>query len=932
MSEVPSNLIPTTITQLPVAPVASEDSLLLIVYEGNNYQIRAGDLLSVAGVPTTRQVIAGTSLTGGGQLSSNVTLSVAPGGIGTAQLASSGVTPGTYGDSTNIPVFTVDSTGRVMAATTVAATISGYVPVTREIIAGTGLTGGGPLNTDVTLAADLSNSTPLSVDNAGSAGVATDIARSDHQHPAIDLSDDNQVDNILGLDHGGTARSLVANAGAIIWSGADGLYVGPVGGAGQILQSNGTNAYIWVNQSTLNVGQADNLNGGAANRIAYQTDVDVTDFLVAPTVSDTFLKWNGSSLVWATVAGAGTVTSVNASGGTTGMSFTGGPVTSSGTLVLTGVLNVANGGTGAASLTGYVKGNGTSAMTAVATIPNTDITGLGTMSTQDASAVAVTGGTIDNTAIGGTTPAAGAFTSVTMTSGTVSTPPSTGNDIVNKDYADAIATGINFHPACNYATNAALGTYVYNNGASGVGATITKSAPYATLAIDGYTFVAPGDIGKRVLVKNEPSVGGFNAYNGVYTVTDVGSGATPWVLTRATDYDSSGTGQNEIDAGDLVLVLSGATNANTSWVQQTPLPIVVGTTGITFVQFAAPLVYTAGTGLNESPSYTFNIANTTVSSGNYGSASSVPTFSVNAQGQLTAASNTSIAINGNQITSGTVGSSYISGSYTGITGVGTLTTGTWNATTIDAAYGGTGLTSYATGDIPYASGTTTISKLALGASGYVMVAGAAAPEYVAPSTLSVGSASTATTATNLASGATGSLPYQSSAGTTTFLAAGTNGYILTLAGGVPTWAAAPASGVTSFSAGSTGLTPSTGTTGAVTLAGTLDAGYGGTGLASYTTGDLIYATGATALSKLAIGTTNYVLTSSGTVPQYVAQSTLAVGSATTATNVAGGVAGNVHYQSGVGTTAFVTNGTAGQVLISNGSSAPTWGNVAGGTF
>jgi hypothetical protein len=57
-------------------------------------------------------------------------------------------------------------------------------------------------------------------------------------------------------------------------------------------------------------------------------------------------------------------------------------------------ITVPYGGTGAVTLTGYVKGNGTSAMTASATIPNTDITGLGTMSTQNASAVAITGGTI----------------------------------------------------------------------------------------------------------------------------------------------------------------------------------------------------------------------------------------------------------------------------------------------------------------------------------------------------------------------------------------------------------------------------------------------------------------------------------------------------------------------------------------------------------
>jgi len=123
MSDVPSNLIPTRITQLPTAPVADENSLMMIVYQGNNYQIRVGDLLNVAGVPLSRQVIAGTGLTGGGALSSNVTLSVAVGGIGGTQLNSTGVTPGVYGNSTNIPVFTVDTNGRVSAATTIQAAV-----------------------------------------------------------------------------------------------------------------------------------------------------------------------------------------------------------------------------------------------------------------------------------------------------------------------------------------------------------------------------------------------------------------------------------------------------------------------------------------------------------------------------------------------------------------------------------------------------------------------------------------------------------------------------------------------------------------------------------------------------------------------------------------------------------------------------------------
>jgi len=166
----------------------------------------------------------------------------------------------------------------------------------------------------------------------------------------------------------------------------------------------------------------------------------------------------------------------------------------------------------------------------------------------------------------------------------------------------------------------------------------------------------------------------------------------------------------------------------------------------------------------------------------------VPVTTYNAQGQATGVTDTSIAINGNQITSGTVGSSYISGSYTGITGVGTLTAGTWNANTIGVGYGGTGLTSYTTGDLIYASGTSTLSSLGVG----------------------------------------------------------TNGYILTVNSGLPSWQPAPATGVTSFQTSLSGLTPSTGTTGAVTLAGTLGVASGGTGVTTLT--GLAYGNGTSAFT------------------------------------------------------------------------------------
>jgi hypothetical protein len=120
---------------------------------------------------------------------------------------------------------------------------------------------------------------------------------------------------------------------------------------------------------------------------------------------------------WQYLAGTGTVTSVNGSGGTTGLTLTGGPITLTGTLTLGGTLIVANGGTGAVTLTGYVKGSGTSAMTASATIPSTDITGLGTMSTQAASAVAITGGSINGTSLGATTAGSAKVTTLDIASG-----------------------------------------------------------------------------------------------------------------------------------------------------------------------------------------------------------------------------------------------------------------------------------------------------------------------------------------------------------------------------------------------------------------------------------------------------------------------------------------------------------------------------------
>ena len=341
MTNVPSNLIPTRVTQLPIAPVADANSLMMIVYQGNNYQIRVGDLLSVAGVPNTTQVIAGTGMTGGGQLTGNVTLSIANGGVGTTQLASSGVTPGTYGTATDIPVFTVDSTGRVMAATSIPATISGYVPTTTQVIAGSGLSGGGALSANVTLTANLSSATPQSGFQTGSAGSSTNISRADHKHPAVNLALDDEVDGILGLNSGGTAKSLVAAAGAIVWSGADGLYIGPVGLSGQVLVSGGAGAPTW-GSALLVVDQAANVvyagpTAGPAAPTSFRSLVNA-DLPASGVTANTY--GSSSAIPVITVNAKGVITSATTAGFTsvtsvaTGTGLTGGPITSTGTISL----------------------------------------------------------------------------------------------------------------------------------------------------------------------------------------------------------------------------------------------------------------------------------------------------------------------------------------------------------------------------------------------------------------------------------------------------------------------------------------------------------------------------------------------------------------------------------------------------------------------
>ena len=322
--DVPSNLIPSRVTQLPIAPVASADGLLLFTYQGVSYQVRAGDLLQVAGVPTSRQVIAGTSLTGGGSLANNVTLSVANGGIGTTQLAASGVTAGAYGNAGSIPVITVDATGRVTAVNSVAVSVAGYVPISRQIIAGAGLEGGGNLNANVTLTADFEDTAPLTGTTNGSAGTLNELSRGDHRHPPVDLNNQNQIDGTLPIDQGGTGRANTSVPGGIAYGGGGTIALSGAGNAGQVLVSGGTGTPVWGSALIIS-DQAANLvyagpTSGAAAATGFRSIVNA-DLPASGVTAGTY--GSSSALPIVTVDAKGVITGVTTASFQNGLSYQG---------------------------------------------------------------------------------------------------------------------------------------------------------------------------------------------------------------------------------------------------------------------------------------------------------------------------------------------------------------------------------------------------------------------------------------------------------------------------------------------------------------------------------------------------------------------------------------------------------------------------------
>lgn len=159
--------------------------------------------------------------------------------------------------------------------------------------------------------------------------------------------------------------------------------------------------------------------------------------------------------------------------------------------------------------------------------------------------------------------------------------PVNPGDAANKAYVDATEQGLQPKVACRVATTGALPAHAFGSNI------MLADANGALPAIDGVAL----QVGDRVLVKDEGS--GTHLENGVYTVTAVGDASNKWSFSRAGDADTSG----EVTTGMYVLISEGTTWKGSGWFLQTPAPITLNTTALTFVQFSAAGAFTAGRGL-----------------------------------------------------------------------------------------------------------------------------------------------------------------------------------------------------------------------------------------------------------------------------------------------------------------------------------------------
>ena len=296
---------------------------------------------------------------------------------------------------------------------------------------------------------------------------------------------------------------------------------------------------------------ATNLSGGNTGDIVYQSATNTTAFL-PPTDNTNVLVSGPTSPSWTNTP---TLSGIN---------FSNIPNTA---LNGNGIITL---GTSSVSL-----GNSTPILSGMTSISSTNFYGSLT-------------GNVTGTSTGNLLLSGGTLTGPLM----LSADPTMPLGAATKQYVDAISSGLFIHSSALVATTIPL-TATYNNGISGVGATLTNNAILGPLLIDNYT----PQLNDRVLVKDQSN----KIENGIYYVTTVGDSTTPWTLTRSTDADSSIP--NNFAPGSFVFITVGTVNTNTGWVEtglgtNSNKKINVGIDQIIFTQFSGAGAYLPGTGLS----------------------------------------------------------------------------------------------------------------------------------------------------------------------------------------------------------------------------------------------------------------------------------------------------------------------------------------------
>lgn len=598
------------------------------------------------------------------------------------------------------------------------------------------------------------------------------------------------------------------------------------------------------------------------------------------------MRWNTTSTQMEYYSGSawsnfgGSVTSVNASGGTTGLTFSGGPITTSGTLTLSGTLSVSNGGTGATTLTqnGVLYGNGTGAVGSTSagttgqvliattgsapswgtlsgvsvTSFQTSLSGL-TPSTSTTGAITLAG-TLGATSGGtGTTTAptagqllvgqtGGTYVPFTVTSGTgISTTTGSGTFQINNTgvTSNIAGTGISVSGATgavtitNTGVTSLTGTANQVNVSASTGA-VTLSLPQNIATSSSPTFAS-------VTISNAPSAGTDAATKNYVDAAIAGlswkqavRAATTTAGTLATSFANGSVIDGvTLATGDRILIKNQATQTeNGIYIVQASGAPVRSSDADTGAELVGASVYVDQGTANADTGWT----QTTAAPITIGS-SNIVWAQFSGSGSYTAG--TGLTLTGNQFSLTSPVSATLGGSGT----TSAPSAGQFLYSAAGTSYAPTALSSVAV--TTFAGGTTGLTP-ASATSGAITLAG----------TLAVANGGTGLTSTPT----NGQIDIGNGTGfTRTTLTQGA-GITITSGSGSITVANA---GVTSISFGTTGLTPNTATTGAVTVAGTLALANGGTN-ASLTAvnGGVVYSSG-TAMAITAAGTSGQYLQSNG---------------------------------------------------------------------